>query len=1199
MSEFLKSAFDYFNAGTNGESENSFVGQSVEISNVKLKITKVIAEGGFAVVFVAQDISSGRNYALKRLLAADEQAKRNIVQEINILKKLSGHPNIIQYMSASFLDKNQTEHGQSEFLLVTELCSGGSLVEILKIKNEPFDAEKVCQIFYQTCRAVSHMHSQSPPVTHRDLKIENLLLSEDGNIKLCDFGSATIETFSPDMSWSTNQRSSLEESMASFTTPMYRAPEMVDTWSNYFVGPPVDVWALGCILYTLCYMKHPFEDGAKLRIINGNYTIPPDSRYTCFHNIIKGCLQVDPKQRLTILGVLEQIAAVAETKNYNLKAPINIKIKQNIQNNVNNTERNVPPARPAPPSPAHQTNQPPRPPQAVPQRSLHQSPHRQPPPQQKQHQQQYQSEPSKSYSSPSSGLFSSIRGGAGSFLKNLKDTSSKVMQTMQQSIARTDLDISYVTSKILVMPFPSEGIESTYRTNHIEDVKLFLDSRHPNFKYSVYNLSRRTYQSKFGQARIVDCSFAYPEHYKAPLLNSLYQIVEDIYQYMEGDSRNVVVVHCMDGKATSATVVCALLLYAGLFEIPEDSLQLFAVKRTPPNMGPSQLRYLYYLSDIIKNPPLYPHSKPITIVSLVMQPIPLFTKVRDGCRPYVEIYSENRCILSTLEEYERMRLYNYTEGKCLIPLSANVCGDVCIAVYHARNVLGGVMSQGKATGIKICKIQFHTGFISEEETCIRFPKNELDSLAEGNDHYQDGFTIILNVFVSDTERKPSQPPPWIKDNTTRSPDVLFSSQLEKDEIVDNFVSKQTRPSKPAPKPQRPAPPSPKPAHVVQEEVKETSDSYFEPLSSKEPKPSQTLEEAVDFLNLNVDVTATNTATSTSASTNFDLLSDLASNSDSFQTYAAPSNDDANDKKSVTDFFDPFGNLEGVGNEPTLLGNWSGTTNVQPTFTPPINTSQTSETQPKPKDLFADFANLGTLNSQWATQQQTSTNGSHSPFRAPPTTPQHMPSTSPQHGSSMFMNMGSTSTDMGNSPKVSPNLTPQHQAKSPADLRPDYNRAHFDNAFGKKEPPVAANSKVKSADVFEDLLGSQGFQFTSKKDNSPRTINEMRKEELAKDMDPEKLKILEWVEGKKGNIRALLCSVHTVLWDGAKWHKCEMHQLVTAADVKKAYRKACLAVHPDKQAGTENENIAKLVFMELNNAWTDFENDASQQNMFAS
>lgn len=111
-------------------------------------------------------------------------------------------------------------------------------------------------------------------------------------------------------------------------------------------------------------------------------------------------------------------------------------------------------------------------------------------------------------------------------------------------MTRTDLDISYITSKILVMPHPSEGFESAYKTNYIEDVRIFLDSRYPNSKYSIYNLSRRTYQGKFGEARIVDCSFAYPEHHRAPLLNSLYQLCVDLYQYLSGDSRHVVVIHC-------------------------------------------------------------------------------------------------------------------------------------------------------------------------------------------------------------------------------------------------------------------------------------------------------------------------------------------------------------------------------------------------------------------------------------------------------------------------------------------------------------------------------------------------------------------------------------------------------------------------------------------------------------------------------
>ncbi|XP_017777100.1 PREDICTED: cyclin-G-associated kinase [Nicrophorus vespilloides] len=1142
MSDLFKSAFGYFSGPGAVQSDNPFVGQTIEISNVKLRIQRVIAEGGFAVVFVAQDVATGKEYALKRLLAADEEAKRNIINEINLLKKVSGHLNIIQYLSTSFIDKSQTGHGQHEFLLVTELCTGGSLMEILQLRTAPFELDVITRIFYQACRAVSHMHSQVPPIIHRDLKIENLLLSNEGTVKLCDFGSATLEVFRPDISWSVNKRTTLEENLARFTTPMYRAPEMIDSWSNFYVGPPVDVWALGCILYTLCYMKHPYEDSAKLRIINANYVLPPDPKYSCFHDIIRGCFQVNPEHRISVSGILERLAAIAESNGYNLRAPLeNLTPKPEVEDCADGNQAN---GIRAPTNPVPKKQVPQRP-TSVPQRPAP------PPPMAQKGLSRVPVEDPKNNNNANaaapSGLFSSIKGGAGSFFKGLKDTSSKVMATMQQSIARSDLDISYITSRIVVMPYPSEGIESAYRTNHVDDVKVFLETRHPNAKYSVYNVSGRSYTSKFGNARVVDCGFAYPEHCKAPLLNSLYQLCEDVYQYLAGDSRNICVIHCLDGKSTSATLVCALMIYADVFRVPEDALQMFAVKRFPPNMKPSELRYLYYLTDILKHPPLYPHYKPVTLVSLQMQPVPLFTKVRDGCRPYLEVYSENRCILSTMQEYDSMRLFNISDGKCTLQINANVCGDVCVIVYHARNILGGVMSQGKATGLKICQIQFHTGFIPEEETCIRFTKSDLDCLAEGNDHYQERFVVNLNVFVSDSERQPTQPAPWFTDKTVKAVDTVFGSQLEKHETLDNFASKPkakaTPPPRPQDKPKRPMPPSPRLARV--DLVKDSSDSDSDSFVKLDDCVKRA-EEAVDLLNLNSSPKPADGKT-TSPSTNFDLLSDLCEQTSGNANYAKNLKSD--------DIFDPFGTASAPDNSSNFAGNWS----TQQQQQPPQNTNINH-----PQQSGLDGMNFS--GNQWAnnSKPQTNNNGMFTPN--PPTTPQHGAST-----------------------------TPQHHAKSPAN--PDYSRSHFDTAFGKKT--AAPDVKPKPTDIFGDLLGSQGYQFTAKKDSGPRTMNDMRKEELVKDMDPEKLKILEWVDGKKQNIRALLCSMHTILWDGAKWNKCEMHQLVTPADVKKAYRRACLAVHPDKQAGTENENLAKLIFMEMNNAWSDFENDATQQNMFSS
>ncbi|NXI47205.1 GAK kinase, partial [Galbula dea] len=105
---------------------------------------------------------------------------------------------------------------------------------------------------------------------------------------------------------------------------------------------------------------------------------------------------------------------------------------------------------------------------------------------------------------------------------------------------------------------------------------------------------------------------------------------------------------------------------------------------------------------------------------------------------------------------------------------------------------------------------------------------------------------------------------------------------------------------------------------------------------------------------------------------------------------------------------------------------------------------------------------------------------------------------------------------------------------------------------------------------------------------------MRKQEMSKDIDPLKLKILEWIEGKERNIRALISTLHTVLWEGEnKWKPVSMADLVTPEQVKKYYRKAVLVVHPDKATGQTYEQYAKMIFMELNDAWSEFENQGSK------
>ncbi|KJH41126.1 DnaJ domain protein [Dictyocaulus viviparus] len=96
------------------------------------------------------------------------------------------------------------------------------------------------------------------------------------------------------------------------------------------------------------------------------------------------------------------------------------------------------------------------------------------------------------------------------------------------------------------------------------------------------------------------------------------------------------------------------------------------------------------------------------------------------------------------------------------------------------------------------------------------------------------------------------------------------------------------------------------------------------------------------------------------------------------------------------------------------------------------------------------------------------------------------------------------------------------------------------------------------------------------------------------MDPVTIKIREWVCGKQRNIRALLGSLDSILWEGAdSWQQPRMADLLSASQVKRNYYKACLLVHPDKQVGKPHEKLARAIFTELNDAWNAFEQAGCQ------
>ncbi|NXC88105.1 GAK kinase, partial [Cercotrichas coryphoeus] len=1215
----------------------------------------------------------------QRLLSNEEEKNKAIIQEVCFMKKLSGHPNIVQFCSAASIGKEESDTGQGEFLLLTELCKG-QLVEFLKkVESKgPVSCDTVLKIFYQTCRAVQHMHKQKPPIIHRDLKVENLLISNQGTIKLCDFGSATTIAYYPDYNWSAQKRALVEEEITRNTTPMYRTPEMIDLYSNFPIGEKQDIWALGCILYLLCFRQHPFEDGAKLRIVNGKYVIPQnDTRYSVFHDLIRSTLKVNPEERLSITELVNQLQEIAAARNVNPKSPITELLEQNGGYGNNAQPRTSITSVSQSSKPAGQLN------------NLYNAG-------------LTVAECDQTYG----GFFDILRGGTERFFTNIKDTSSKVIQ----SVAKQTLSTCN-----LPMLFSSPELSSFHS----------LDCLY--FESLLY-------------LTVSECGW--PAR-RAPNLQNLYSICKNMHLWLKQDQKNVCIVHCLDGRAASAVVVCSFLCFCRLFTTAEAAVYMFSMKRCPPGIWPSHKRYIEYMCDMMAEEPIIPHSKPILIRSIVMTPVPLFSKQRNGCRPFCEVYVGDERVATTSQEYDKMKEFKIEDGKAVIPLGITVQGDVLIVIYHARSTLGGRL-QAKMASMKMFQIQFHTGFVPRNATTVKFAKYDLDA-CDIQEKYPDLFQVNLEVEVEPRDRLSCEQPPWDNMNIKGlNPKILFSTREEQQEILSKFgkpelprqpgstaqyeaeASQLERSSESAPTDTESPHSSSTDAnnffHTLDWKDGKTPESGIEDSSSKnghvqlpddreesDPSdeefptfpdeesavivdekdstpegellfeasfeaPSAPLEkslpeENVDLLGLDSDISAEQKqpiSEINSSSSNADLLNNLFVSSvsqvsneptgdllgqgtDFFFSSQCPATTQGSSSAaamSSADPFDPFTMSSGSENQtlsgPDLFGDF-----LNPTSTSTSNTVPSTQSS-LPPSSSSDFLNLGNLTPEppkissstshpdllsgwdsWADSSTASnvaspqlkpvsfTTGSQSsvssglsfsqakaqnfdPFADLANLGSGLPgSSSGGLLGSGFSQKTAPSQKLGNQwQKTSkPQTTAwQSQTKSSTAAKPNYT-VNLGVIGGREERGIRAPSfgqkpKVSEND-FEDLLSNQGFSAKSDK-KGPKTIAEMRKQEMSKDMDPLKLKILEWIEGKERNIRALISTLHTVLWEGEnKWKPVSMADLVTPEQVKKYYRKAVLVVHPDKATGQPYEQYAKMIFMELNDAWSEFENQGSK------
>ncbi|MEQ2274816.1 hypothetical protein XENORESO_012377 [Xenotaenia resolanae] len=161
-----------------------------------------------------------------------------------------------------------------------------------------------------------------------------------------------------------------------------------------------------------------------------------------------------------------------------------------------------------------------------------------------------------------------------------------------------DLDLTYVTDRVIAMSFPSSGKQAFYR-NPIGEVARFLDTKHGGH-YKVYNLcSEKGYDPKFFHYRV---ERVFIDDHNVPSLEDMLKYTASVREWMSADPKNIIAIHCKGGKGRTGTMVCTWLIDSDQFESAQDSLEYFGERRTDKSQSskfqgvetPSQSRYVGY-----------------------------------------------------------------------------------------------------------------------------------------------------------------------------------------------------------------------------------------------------------------------------------------------------------------------------------------------------------------------------------------------------------------------------------------------------------------------------------------------------------------------------------------------------------------------------------------------------------------------------
>lgn len=263
------------------------------------ELLEEIDRGGMGVVFKARHPTLRRTVAIKMLLAgafASEEAERRFRREAAAAARLN-HPGIVPVYDVGIVDHPGSLHGQTWFAMA--LIEGTDLAR--RIESELFDSMAAAQLSTRIVEAIHYAHSKG--VIHRDLKPANILLDENSNPHITDFGLSRCHD---------DNETQLTAAGQIFGTPGYMSPEQA-AGKNESVGPATDIYSLGAVMYCMLTGRPPFRASstvATLQQVVHDAPAPPRLLNRAVHpdleSIILKCLEKDSADRYSTAEELRQ-----------------------------------------------------------------------------------------------------------------------------------------------------------------------------------------------------------------------------------------------------------------------------------------------------------------------------------------------------------------------------------------------------------------------------------------------------------------------------------------------------------------------------------------------------------------------------------------------------------------------------------------------------------------------------------------------------------------------------------------------------------------------------------------------------------------------------------------------------------------------------------------------------------------------------